>query len=164
MNALEYIILQWFNLALLLAALFLLLKKPVYEFLFGRREYIRLSLEKARRNYEEAQNKYHQAIKKEAQANKDAENLKRSLIETGNFHSAILIKEAVKTAEKIKKEAAARAAYDLQMAKESIAREILGLSFERAGNILKKGVPEEKQIALINSSLEILKNIDISGR
>lgn len=162
MSPIEYIILQWVNLGILLVVLALLLRKSAHEFLYGRKERIRLFLEKADKDYKDIQNKYQQARKKEAGANKDAESLKHSLVETGNFRSAALIKEAMNTAERIKKEAQARAAHELQKAKESIAREILELSFERAGDILKKGISKEKQIILIDGSLENLKNIKIS--
>lgn len=162
MNPIEYILLQWVNLVILLIILTLLLKKSAREFLYGRKERIRLFLEKAAKDYRDMQNKYQQAKKKDAAANKDAENLKSSIIETGNFRSDALIKEAKNTAERIKKEADARATHNLQKAKELIAREILELSFDRAGKILKEGIAEEKQIVLVDSSLNALKNIRLS--
>ena len=158
----EFLILQCFNLAILLITIFILLRKPAREFLQNRKEKMRLLMDKVSHDLNEAQSKYDEAKRKKSNAAQDAEELKRSLIDTGNFCKDSLIKEADETATRIQRESKLMAAHELQSTQKSIMRDTLNIAFAKAEGMLKKGITKENHEKLISKSLDTLKGMHIS--
>lgn len=162
MKILEYFILQWANLAILLIGLIVVIRRPAREFLQGRREKFRLSAEKAKHDLDEAQIKYDEAKKKESGAARDARNLKQSMIETGKFSRQKIIDDAVNTSERIRREAKLMASYELQSAKDALTKRCLLLALSKAHEILQGGISKENHEKLLIESFSVLKQTDFS--
>lgn len=162
MEILENFILQWANLAILAVGLIIVLRQPAREFLKGRKQKFLLSLEKANRDLEEVKTKYDEAKKKEAQAGKDAEDLKRSMMETGKFSRKKIIEDATNTADRIKKESKLLASQELQSAKDALTRELLSNAFSKAQETLKSGISKDNHKILLEESFNALRQADIS--
>lgn len=157
----EHFIFQWVNFLILTGGLVYLLRRPFREFLSGRREKIRTQIVKTRHQHESALARHKDAQEKIAHADTDAEALKKSLIETGNFGREAIIKRAREAAERIARETEVLAVQEHARARSALSKEALSLAFEEASKILSRGIPREDQIRMLDESLSSTGRIDV---
>lgn len=156
----EHFVFQWINFFLLVGGLLYLLRKPVREFLFGRREKIRASIVKTRHHHEEACAKFNESKAKYLRIDADTEALKRSLTETGTFGQKVIIARARETAERIRKEADISAIQEHARARDSISKEALLAAFDEAYITLSRGVSRDDETRLLDESISVLNKLN----
>lgn len=149
----ENFIFQLINFFILAGVLAYFLRRPLGEFLSGRREKLRGQIVKMRHQHESALAGLKEAQERLAHADSDVEALKKSLIETGNFGREAIIERARETAERIRRETEILAIQGHSRARETLSKEALSLAFEQASKVLSQGVPREDQIRILDESL-----------
>lgn len=164
MKLLENFIIQWINFGLLAGLLFYLLRRPLREFLSGRREKLRVKIVKGRHAHETATAKLNQARTNLSMADKDAEKIKRTLIETGTYGAEAIIAKAGEAAQRIKKDAHTAAEQEALRTEELLSKDILRTAFDLAHKKLSEGIPDKDQERLLTESLTILKGIRENGQ
>ena len=164
MKLIENFIIQWINLGLLVGVLFYVLRKPLREFLSGRREKLRVKIVKGRHQYEAAVAKLKQSKTNLAMAGKDADKIKRTLIETGMYGADALVAKAKEAAQRIRADAHTAAEQEAVRAEELISKDLLKTAFDAAHKKLSEGISGEDQDRLLTQSLTILKGVKENGQ
>ncbi len=155
----EHFIFQLVNFFILIGVLAYLLRRPLKEFLSGRREKFRAQIVKMRNQHEAALARYKEARERLTHASADALALKKSLVETGNFGREAIIKRARETAERIDRETKLMAVQENSRARTTLSREALSLAFDEAREALSHGIPREDQIRILDDSLSLAGRI-----
>jgi F-type H+-transporting ATPase subunit b len=164
MKLVENFIVQWINFGLLAGFLFYILRKPLREFLSGRRERLRVKIVKGRHAHETAVAKLAQAKTNLSMADKDAEKIKRTLIETGTYGADAMIAKAKEAAQRIRRDAHTAAEQDAVRTEKLISKNVLRTAFDLAHKKLTQGISGEDQDRLLTESLTILKGIKENGQ
>lgn len=131
---------RFINFAILFAALYYVLAKPLREFLASRSDSIRKALDEAKRVREEAEKRYREYQEKMEKLTAEARALKDSLIDEGNKEKARIIEEANKAAQRIKEQAKFSAEQEVKKARQALKEETANLIAQMTEEKLKKGI------------------------
>lgn len=147
------------NFLLLVALLYLLLKKPIRNFLNRRQQEVREALETAEKARDEAQVRYQEVEEKLRQAQTEMEELKRILVEQGQVEKEKIIANAKEEAEKIRREAEITASQEFKKAQVLLRQEAVELAANFAETLLRDKVDEKDHERLLQEYLNTLGKI-----
>jgi F-type H+-transporting ATPase subunit b len=145
------------NFLLLVALLYVLLKKPIRNFLNRRQQEVREALETAEKARDEAEIRYQEVEKKLRQAQTEMEELKRILVEQGQVEKEKLIASAKEEAEKIRREAEITASQEFKKAQVLLRKEAVELAANLAETLLRDKVSEKDHERLLQEYLNTLE-------
>jgi F-type H+-transporting ATPase subunit b len=139
------------------ALLYVLLKKPIRNFLNRRQQEVREALETAEKARDEAEIRYQEVEKKLRQAQTEMEELKRILVEQGQVEKEKLIASAKEEAEKIRREAEITASQEFKKAQVLLRKEAVELAANLAETLLRDKVSEKDHERLLQEYLNTLE-------
>lgn len=140
---------RFINFAILFVVLYILLAKPLRDYLVSRSEGIRRALDEARLVREEAEKRYREYQEKMESLTDDAKALKDSLIDEGNKEKARIVEEANKAARRIKEQAQFSAEQEIKKARQVIKEETANLIVEMTEDKLKRETKGSDQERLV---------------
>jgi F-type H+-transporting ATPase subunit b len=149
--------LDWFrlmNFAVLAAALFFLLRKPISQALSARIKNIQeqlASLEAQKAEAEKQLAKYNDKLSK---LESEAQKIVESYIKQGKEAKARILKEAEAAAEKLQAQARRNIENEFGKARQELQREVLEKSLARAEQTLKKEITTRDQDKLVDEYLK----------
>lgn len=140
---------RFINFAILFIGLYVVLAKPLRDYLASRSEGIRRALDEARLVREEAEKRYKEYQEKMERLNDEVKALKDSLIDEGNKEKARIVEEANKAALRIKEQAQFSAEQEIKKARQVIKEETANLIAEMTEDKLKRETKGSDQERLI---------------
>jgi len=152
-------LLEWFNVMVLVAVLALILYKPVREFLRKRSEGIRLRLAESETHLSEAL-----ALKEDYEGKlASIESERNDVLETARKHalekSDALIADARLDADNIRKRAASDVEMEVDKAKDDIRRQIVEVSSLVASLYVARTIDDETQNRLVDEAIVGLEEL-----
>lgn len=140
---------RFINFAILLTVLYIVLAKPLRDYLASRSEGIRRALDEARLVRIDAEKRYKEYQEKMERLTGEAKELKDSLIDEGNKEKARIVEEANKAALRIKEQAQFSAEQEIKKAREAIKEETANLIAEMTEEKLKREIKGTDQERLV---------------
>jgi len=144
---------RFINFAILFGALYVILAKPLKEYLASRSDSIRKALDEARLVREAAEKRYKEYQEKMEKLTVEAKTLKEMLIDEGNKEKARIIEEANKAAQRIKEQAQFSAEQEIKKARQALKEETASLIAEMTEEKLKKEIKGSDQERLVREYL-----------
>lgn len=141
--------LRLLNLAVMLAILVKLLKKPATNFFVSRRENIQRLLKELEEKKQEAAARAEEYKSKLAVLDKETERILEEYIQEGEAERRKIIEAAERQAEYIRQQAQFAIQQEIKSAKESLKEEIADLTVSAAEELLKKNIRGEDQKRLV---------------
>lgn len=148
------------NLLLLAAVLFFVARKPVLEYLSGRKETIQSNIESSEKLLGEAESKLSEWNQKAAQLDEEVAMIRAATKKAAETERDHIIADAQATAERIKTGASAVVDRELNVARESLRQEVASLATELAGSILAEKVNDGDRSRLVD---EFIQKIEQGG-
>ena len=148
---------DWFrvlNFVVLVAALFVILRKPVSTALSSRIDGIKKQLADLEAQKEAAQKKLAEYGEKLSEMEKEAEHIVADYIKQGNEAKARILKEAEASAEKLQAQARRNIEHEFDQAKKQLQAEVLEKSLAKAEEIIKEKISADDQNRLVDEYLE----------
>ncbi len=148
---------DWFrvlNFAVLVVALFLVLRKPVSTALSSRIDGIKKQLVDLEAQKEAAEKKLAEYSDKLSELEKEAEHIVADYIKQGNEAKARILKEAEASAEKLQAQARRNIEHEFDQAKTQLQAEVLEKSLAKAEEIIKEKISADDQNRLVDEYLE----------
>jgi len=140
---------RFINFAILITVLYIVLAKPLRDYLASRSEGIRRALDEARLVRIDAEKRYKEYQEKMERLTDEAKALKDSLIDEGNKEKARIVEEANKAALRIKEQAQFSAEQEIKKASLAIKEETANLIAEMTEEKLKREIKGSDQERLI---------------
>ena len=148
---------DWFrvlNFAVLVVALFFILRKPVSTALGSRIDGIKKQLADLEAQKEDAEKKLAEYSDKLSELEKEAEHIVADYIKQGNEAKARILKEAEASAEKLQAQARRNIEHEFDQAKTQLQAEVLEKSLAKAEEIIKEKISADDQNRLVDEYLE----------
>ena len=148
---------DWFrvlNFVILVAALFVILRKPVSSALSSRIDGIKKQLADLEAQKEAAEKKLAEYSDKLSELEKEAEHIIADYIKQGNEAKARILKEAEASAEKLQVQARRNIEHEFDKAKKQLQAEVLEKSLAKAEEIIKEKISADDQNRLVDEYLE----------
>jgi F-type H+-transporting ATPase subunit b len=142
------------NFAVLAAALFFILRKPMSQALNGRIQGIKQQLEDLEHKKNAAEKSLAECNEKMALLNKEAERLVDDYIRQGEEAKARILKEAEASAEKLKEQARKNIEHEFEQAKSHLQAEIVEQALAKAEEMIAKKITDKDQTKLVDEYLE----------
>lgn len=147
------------NFAILSTVLYMVLSKPLKNYLASRSEAIKKALDEAKRVREEAEKKYREYQEKMDRLTSEAKELKDSLIAEGDVEKNRIIEEANKAAQRIREQAKFAAEQEIKKARLALKEEMANLIAEMAEDRLRKEIKDSDQERLVKEYLAAVGGI-----
>jgi len=144
---------DWFrvmNFVVLAGALVFILRKPVSQALSSRIKGIQEQLKSLETQTAEAEKQLAQYNEKLSQLESEAAKIVDAYIQQGNEAKAKILKEAERTAEKLRAQARRNIEHEFDKAKQKLQQEIVESSLQKAEERLKKEITAQDQDKLID--------------
>ena len=148
---------DWFrvlNFAVLVLALFFILRKPVSTALSSRIDGIKKQLADLEAQKGVAEKKLAEYSDKLSELEKEAEHIVADYIKQGNEAKARILKEAEASAEKLQAQARRNIEHEFDQAKKQLQAEVLEKSLAKAEEIIKEKISADDQNRLVDEYLE----------
>ena len=148
---------DWFrvlNFAVLVVALFFILRKPVATALSSRIDGIKKQLADLEAQKEAAEKKLAEYSDKLSELEKEAEHIVADYVKQGNEAKARILKEAEASAEKLQAQARRNIEHEFDQAKKQLQAEVLEKSLAKAEEIIKEKISADDQNRLLDEYLE----------
>ena len=148
---------DWFrvlNFAVLVVALFFILRKPVSTALSSRIDGIKKQLADLEAQKDAAEKKLAEYSDRLSELEKEAEHIVADYIKQGNEAKARILKEAEASAEKLQAQARRNIEHEFDQAKKQLQAEVLEKSLAKAEEILKEKISADDQNRLVDEYLE----------
>lgn len=143
-----------FNFAIVVAILYLVLRKPIKNGLSGRRDEIEKSLEEAKKAKEEAEAKFAEYDKKLSLATEEIASISTAIRQEAETEKAKIIANATAMAAKIEEDAERAADLEVEKAKMVLQQEAVQLAVGIAEDILKNNFTKEDDGRLIDDYMK----------
>ncbi len=138
------------NFALLLATLFVLLRKPVSAYFGDRRAAIRKDLDEAAALKRRAEENYAQWNRRLVELERELAEIRTGAQERAETERASLLADARAAAERIRSDAATAVEHELRRARANLREEASQLAIELASGILREKVTAQDRERLID--------------
>ena len=145
---------RFMNFVSLLAALILILRKPISQALSLRIKTFKEQLESLETQKTEAEKKLAQYNDKLSELESEAEKIIQGYIQQGNEAKAKILKEAESTAEKLQLQAKRNIEHEFSKARQELQQEVVEKSLLQAEEMLKKTISDRDQDKLVNEYLD----------
>ncbi|MBU4185104.1 MAG: ATP synthase F0 subunit B [Proteobacteria bacterium] len=142
------------NFAVLVGALFFILRKPVAQFFSSRIKGIENQLSELETKKKDAEQKLEEYTEKLAQLDKEAKKIVDDYIRQGNEAKARILQEAESVADKLKEQALRNIDYEINQAKLRLQGEILEKAIMKAEEIIRDEITIEDHDRLVDEYLE----------
>jgi len=142
------------NFAILTIGLFLIVRKPVSNFLNGRIQGIKEQLNELEESKKEAEQKLAKYNEKFNRLEQETEKLIADYVKQGNEAKKRIIKEAGTAAEKLEDQAKKNIENEFKKAREKLQKEILEQALAKAEKIIKNKITNQDQDRLVDEYLE----------
>lgn len=142
------------NFAIIVTALYFLLRKPLGGYLSLRRENLRKALDEARKARETAEQRMGQMEERLRSLDQETERMKREAEEERGRLRGRILREAEEGARKIKEDAILSIEQELLLAKKGLHDEAAQLAVELAEGIIKKHLTREDQDRMVDHFLD----------
>ncbi len=142
------------NFAVLVTALFFVLKKPVADALNGRIEDIKNQLDELEGKKTDAENTLAEYEKKIATLSDEVDVIEAQYKEQGEAAKQRILEAAKNSAEKMEVQAKKNIENEFQRAKQELQAEIMTKALEAAEEIVKKSISDKDQDRLVDEYLE----------
>jgi F-type H+-transporting ATPase subunit b len=149
------------NFLALLIILFLLLRKPLVNFLQNRKETIQREYEELLRKKREAEAQYLELQAKLKNMEDEAKQILQNYIEQGQKEKERIIKEAEEQAKRIMEQADLYIKHELEKAKENLRKELAQEVIKLAEERLLRGLTIEDHKRIFQDVMESLKSLSI---
>lgn len=141
------------NFAIMATVLYLVLSKPLKNYLASRSDSIRKALDEAKLVREEAEKRYREYQEKMEKLASEARDLRDSLIAEGNHEKERIVEEANKAAQRINEQARFTAEQEIKKARLALKEEVANLISEMAEERIKKEIKDSDQEKLVRDYL-----------
>jgi len=142
------------NFAVLVGALFFLLRKPVAQFFSSRIKGIEDQLSELETKKKDAEQTLEEYTEKLAQLDKEGKKIIDDYIRQGNEAKERILKEAESAADKLKEQALRNIDYEINQAKLRLQEEVLEKAIVKAEEIIKNELTTEDHDRLVDEYLE----------
>lgn len=142
------------NFAIVVAVLYLILRKPIKNGLSGRRDEIEKALDEARRAKEEAEAKFAEYDKKLSLATEEIASITAAIKQEAEAEKAKIIANANAMAVKIEQDAEKAADLEVEKAKTALQQEAVQLAVGIAEEVLKKNFTKDDDGRLIDEYMQ----------
>jgi F-type H+-transporting ATPase subunit b len=142
------------NFLILAGVLYWLLAKKIRDFLAGRREGIRNAIAQAETNREEAEKRFREYDAKLSKATGEIEEITRMIRNQGMAEKERIIADARKAAAKMKEDTQARMEQEFSKASRELRLEVVRLSTQMAGELIRKNINVNDNEALVKEYIE----------
>ncbi|MBU1168370.1 MAG: ATP synthase F0 subunit B [Proteobacteria bacterium] len=142
------------NFAVLMGALFFLLKKPVADALSGRIVAIKTQLEELEAKKNEAEKTLAEYEKKIATLEDEAGQIITQYKEQGEAAKKRILEAAAASAEKLADQAKRNIETEFKVAKQKLQAEMMTKALEKAEELVKKSISSDDQDRLVDEYLE----------
>lgn len=142
------------NFAVLAAALFIVLRKPVAQALNGRIKDIQDQLDDLESKKKEAEKKLAEYNEKIASLDQEAEKIVTQYVKQGEDAKERILKEAEAAAEKLEEQARRTIENEFKNAKNKLQAEILEKALEKAEELVKSKITSDDQDRLVDEYLD----------
>ncbi|MDJ0868886.1 MAG: ATP synthase F0 subunit B [Myxococcota bacterium] len=132
----------WFNLALLVTAVYFLARKPIRNYLSERRGAIETEIERARHALEDAEHKLVEWRSQMDQLDDELESIRGSVRAQAEGERARILEDARVNAERIRADATEAVERELRVARERLRRETADAAVRLAGELIERQVEE----------------------
>lgn len=157
------LLLPWVNFALLLAALFVLTRKPIRAFFGDRRAAIRKDVEEAAALKRRAEERYAQWQRKLVDLDRELEAIRTESRARAEAERANLLADARAAAERIRSDAASAVEHEVRRARANLREEASQLAVELAAGILKEQVTAQDRDRLIEEFIDRIERTPQRG-
>lgn len=137
------------NFTILVVVMYMVLKKPLANFLANRRESIRRTLGELEQKKAEAERKYKEYEGKLAALDKETKSILDEYLQDGEREREKIIDAAKKQAQYIKEQAQFAIRQEVKVAKSELQQEIADMTVSTAEEILKKNIKKKDHNRLI---------------
>lgn len=145
------------NFGIWLALLFVMLRKPLSEFLRNRRASVVEGMEEAKRVKGEAEAKYKEYSERIENLDAELERLREEMRRAGIEEREKIVAEAEKKADRLREEARFLIAQQLKQLREDLTREAIEAAVRSAEEILRKGTTAQDQERLAQEYLGTMR-------
>lgn len=145
------------NFGIWLALLFVMLRKPLSEFLRNRRASVVEGMEEAKRVKGEAEAKYKEYSERIENLDAELERLREEMRRAGIEEREKIVAEAEKKGERLREEARFLIAQQLKQLREDLTREAIEAAVRSAEEILRKGTTPQDQERLAQEYLGTMR-------
>lgn len=142
------------NFLILAGVLYWLLAKKIRDFLASRREGIRNAIAQAEANRAEAEKRFREYDAKLSKATGEIEEITRMIRSQGMAEKERIIADARKAAAKLKEDTEARMEQEFSKASRELRLEVVRLSTQMAGELLRKNINVGDNEALVKEYIE----------
>ncbi len=147
-----------FNAAIIIGFLVWMLAPKIKSFFSGRRQEIKESLESAAVQKAEAEKQYREYSEKIDKASLEIDGIFEMIKAQGVVEKQKIIEDAQKVAAKMKEDAQARIAQELNKASGQLRSEAVALSVQMAEEILKKNITTQDHEAMVKEYMDKVVN------
>ena len=152
------------NLALLLAVLWFLARKPIVAWFDARREAIRGELEAAGKLRKEAEERHARWQRQLVDLDSELEGIRRTARERAEAERERILADARAGAERIRNDARTAVEQEVRRAREQLRREAADLSVELAGEMLRTRVTDADRARLLDEFIATIERPAADGR
>jgi F-type H+-transporting ATPase subunit b len=149
-----------FNLALLLAVLVWVARKPVLAYLADRRERIQGDIEASERLLRDADERLTEWSEKTEQLDAAVAEIRQLTRERAERERARILDEAERVAERIRRDAEAAVDRELARARSALGQEAADLAIELAERMLEQNVTDADRARLVDEFVERIERSD----
>lgn len=142
------------NFSVLFIALFLLLRKPVANFLSGRVDGIKTELSELEAKKVAAEKELSVYQEKLAKLDDEAKNIMAEYVRQGEDAKARILKEAEASADKLEVQAKRNIESEFNQAKESLHKDVMEKALAKAEALIKSKIGTDDQSRLVDEYLE----------
>jgi F-type H+-transporting ATPase subunit b len=129
------------------------LRKPLINFLKGRKESVGKEMEDARKLLEEAQRHHDDIVARLEMLDKEIASIREQIMKEGEAEGERLMEQAYQASERLRREADFQAEQEVKMAKKALQEEAARLAVKLAEDLLEKKVTEADRDRLFNEFL-----------
>ncbi|MGH0029172.1 MAG: F0F1 ATP synthase subunit B [Myxococcota bacterium] len=151
------------NFVLLLAVLFVLVRKPAQAFFAQRRDGIQSDLEAAAELKKEAEERYAQWQRRLVDLERELEGIRQTARERAETEREHILADARASAERIKRDASTAIDQEVRRAKERLRREASDLAVELAADLLRSEVTPQDRERLLDEFIARVESTPASN-
>lgn len=138
------------NFAVLVAVLFVLLKKPASNFFSQRVENLKTEISELEAKKERAEKDLHEYQKKMESLDEEVKTIVKTYVEQGENAREKILAEAKKSAEKLQSQAEKKIEQEFKLARESLSKEIIEKAVAEAEKLISENINEQDQEKIIS--------------
>ena len=150
---------QVVSFVLLVILLAYVLKKPVRLFLTKRREEIKNSLEQSARKEDESRENFEDWERKLNSLSQEISELHKRISQEGEAERQKIIGKALEEGDRIRKQAQVIAEQEVKKARSALRKEMVDLSVELAGRLLKECTQAQDQERLVREYIGKIREL-----